>query len=100
MKSRQGLFSFIHDELREADTHQAGQWRITPIARSLRIDFPRRSGGIIWNRPAGVFVRGQGEGEARWLPIVDVTRRAQVAIWVGAAAVLLVAWLFSRGRSA
>jgi hypothetical protein len=65
----------------------------TPRSQALTIRWPK--GGFVWNRPAAVLVE-RGE-ETERIPIVDVTRVAQVALLgLGLvfmlAAVLLSVW--------
>ena len=53
---------------------------ITPQSQALSVRWPR--GGWVWNRPIAVLVEGQGGGgEAGRIPIIDVTRVAQWAMW-------------------
>jgi hypothetical protein len=98
MLSKHSLFGFVHSEVRWAQPIQAGQWTVTPVAQNLRIDFPRR-GGLIWNRPTGVLVRAPGGEKDHWLPIPDLTRRAQIAIWAGTVVIVMIASMFFRRRS-
>jgi hypothetical protein len=51
--------------------------RITPEASVLTVRLP--FGSFLWNRPRAVLV--EQAGEIKRLPITDVTRLAQVAIW-------------------
>ena len=69
---------------------------LTPVSRALTLRWPR--GGLVWNRPLGLDVeRG---GELARIPIVDVTRVAQLALFglsMLFALAGLVAWI-SGGR--
>jgi len=56
----------------------AGQVRLFPVSQALVIQVPGR-GGLVWNRPAAVGVQTPGE-EARFIPVYDYTRLAQVLI--------------------
>lgn len=53
------------------------------------------SGGVVWNRPAAVRVRDES-GETR-LPIIDVTRRRQIALY-SISLLFMVAGLLLGGR--
>jgi hypothetical protein len=53
-----------------------GDVTITPEAQALTIRLP--TGGVVWNRPSAVLIE-QGDRVAR-LPIIDITRLAQVAL--------------------
>jgi hypothetical protein len=80
------------------DPIQVGDVKITPIARALHIQLPIIKGGFIWNRPASMVVQ-TGEGEEQVMPVVDVTRLAQVLLLgVGLFGGLLIWALFRRGR--
>ncbi len=72
-----------------------GGRQIVVRSRVLRLDLPP-FGGFIWNRPSAVLVRDAG-GE-RTLPVVDVTRIAQVALLGGAAFAALLLGLSRRAR--
>jgi hypothetical protein len=97
MKPGRAVLGFLHNEIHPAPAAHWGEWTITPVARSLRIDLPARSGGIIWNRPVGVTISRAGE-EPTWQPIVDLTRLAQLAIWGAVGLVLMIAWLTTSKR--
>jgi len=66
---------------------------IKPQSRVLTARWPQ--GGWVWNRPCAVLVK-QGERERR-VPIVDVTRVAQLALY-GAAAVFTIVGLIQMIR--
>ena len=53
-----------------------GDVTVTPQSRALTIRWPR--GGLVWNRPVGILV-DRDEQTAR-IPIVDVTRMAQLGL--------------------
>jgi hypothetical protein len=76
---------------------QVGGQTITVISRSLRWLPPVGFGGIVWNRPVAVRVRS-GTVE-HLLPIVDVTRRRQVAILaLGIVGIVVLAMLTGRPK--
>ncbi len=68
--------------------------RITLEARAARLRLP--FGGLVWSRPAAVITRGPST-ETR-LPIRDLTRRAQVALYA-IALLFALAGLRARGRT-
>jgi hypothetical protein len=49
---------------------------VTPRSRALVVRLPK--GGFVWNRPTAVLV--EQDGQARRIPIVDVTRILQVGL--------------------
>jgi hypothetical protein len=59
----------------ETTTH--GDIAVTPQSRALTVRWPR--GGWVWNRPVAVLV--ERNGQERHVPIVDVTRVAQVMLY-------------------
>ncbi len=67
--------------------------RLIPFSRSLIFRSPWRHAILIWNRPAAVLVK-KDDGQDKVIPIVDVTRRWQVAMFGG---VLLSALLIGLG---
>ena len=52
--------------------------RLVPAARSFLLRLPGEYGGLVWNRPAGIRV--EDESGARWIPIIDSTRRIQLGL--------------------
>ena len=79
------LRSFIKVEKKASQPIPWGDGRITVWSRVVRINFPKQSGGLIWNRPVAVSLSSAGGGE-QVLPIRDVTRQAQ--LWLLAAGLL------------
>lgn len=67
---------------------------ITPLAQSLTLRWPR--GGLVWNRPVALLINRKGQQEQ--LPIVDVTRIAQVVLFFIFMALGLVLFLRSTRR--
>jgi hypothetical protein len=49
---------------------------VTPRSRALLVRLPK--GGLVWNRPTPVLV--ERDGQARRIPIIDVTRILQVSL--------------------
>ncbi len=73
---------FTRFETRNGDPITTGAGIITPISRALVIRTNKSGpfqGGLVWNRPVGVTVQ-TGDGQRIFVPLVDVTRVAQIAI--------------------
>lgn len=68
---------------------------VTPQSQALTVRWPR--GGWVWNRPVGVLVERGGDTER--IPIVDVTRVAQLGLY-GLALVFAIVGLvlLTKGR--
>ncbi|MDJ0752660.1 MAG: hypothetical protein QNJ45_04020 [Ardenticatenaceae bacterium] len=64
------------------------QLEVSGQAESYTVEFPY--GKAVWNRPTAVVVAQNGQSFS--YPIVDVTRIFQLAIWVIAAAAVLIIW--------
>ena len=71
------LSEFIRLENTSAEPIVVGDTRITPQAQAFSLRFP--FGGFVWNRPTAVLV--ERDGETRRIPIVDVTRVAQIVLF-------------------
>ena len=61
---------------------------VTPESQALTFRWPGRSGGYVWNRPVAVLVE-RGESVER-VPIVDLTRLAQLGIFILGVALAMV----------
>ncbi len=66
-------------ETQTGQPYYAGETKITPVSRSVRLQLPFVPGGLIWNRPVAVRVEPPGQPEET-LPIQDLTRILQVLI--------------------
>jgi hypothetical protein len=58
------------------DKVTVGDVTVTPQSRALTVRWPR--GGLVWNRPTAVLVERGDETER--IPVVDVTRMAQLGL--------------------
>ena len=67
---------------------------IVPQSRSLALRGPSR--GWVWNRPVAILVR-QGD-ETQRIPIVDVTRIAQLALFGASLIALGLAYIATRSK--
>ena len=79
------LKSMIQIERKAGKPIAWGDKRVTVWSRVVQIHLPKRSGGLIWNRPVSVSVQDAHE-DKQTLPIRDVTRQAQ--LWLSGAALL------------
>ena len=68
-----------------------GSTTVTTESQALVVRWPQ--GGWVWNRPVAITV--EADGETRRVPIVDVTRVAQVALWAASVAFVVVALALS-----
>jgi hypothetical protein len=64
-----------------------GNATVTTESQALVVRWPR--GGWVWNRPLAITI--ETDGETRRVPIVDVTRMAQVVLWAASVAFVVVA---------
>ncbi len=81
-------------ETRAGQPIHAGGRTLILFARSLRIRFPRLSGGLVWNGPASVLVQST-DGQEEILPVHDVTRRFQLCLIVLSLSTLLITTIIS-----
>jgi hypothetical protein len=58
------------------DRVTVGDVTVTPQSQALTVRWPR--GGLVWNRPVAILVE-RGE-EMERIPVVDVTRMAQLGL--------------------
>ena len=72
------LKDIIQYQTLSADPIVVGDTRVTPQTQTLSIRFP--FGGMVWNRPAAVLV--ERDDVTQRIPILDVTRVAQVVAGV------------------
>ena len=90
---------FIRLENTSAEPIVVGDTRITPQAQAFSLRFP--FGGIVWNRPTAVLV--ERDDVTQRIPIVDVTRVAQIVLFglvlsISVIITLLAAQLRARQR--
>ena len=62
---------------RTGETLTRGEVAVTPQSRALVIR--GRHGGWVWNRPVAVLV--ERDGQERRIPVLDVTRMVQLALY-------------------
>jgi hypothetical protein len=56
-----------------------GDVTVTPQSQALTVRWP--FGGFVWNRPVAILVERRGLHSAERIPIVDVTRIAQLGLF-------------------
>jgi hypothetical protein len=76
---------------------QASGQTVVPVARAVRLRLPILHGGLIWNRPVAVVVRG-ADGSEYEVPVHDVTRRVQLLVLAAGLCGSLLIWLLMRRR--
>jgi hypothetical protein len=74
---------------------QVNNLTVYPVARSYRINIPGARGGVVWNRPLAVIVE-DNQGTRQVLPVIDRTRRLQIAILGAGLVITLLTWLIFR----
>lgn len=67
----------IRWETSSGDHISVGELTVTPLSQALSVRWPH--GGWVWNRPTAVLVERHDATER--IPIVDVTRAAQVGLY-------------------
>jgi hypothetical protein len=70
------LKEMFQSQMLSGDKVTVGDVTVTPQSRALTIRWPR--GGLVWNRPVAVLVERDEQTER--IPIVDVTRMAQLGL--------------------
>lgn len=88
---------FVKVETCAGDPIQVGVSKIVPLAQVVRLQIPGWLGGVIWNRPVAVVVKSD-EDDEQIVPVVDVTRAAQLAIIGLGFFITLMVYLLNRGR--
>lgn len=88
---------YIQSETRAGEPVQVGGARIIPFARSLRLQIPGRTAGLVWNRPVSVLVQ-YADGSEKILPIYDLTRLAQLGLLTAGLLAPLLIWRARRSR--
>ncbi|MBI5031328.1 MAG: hypothetical protein HZB51_12430 [Chloroflexi bacterium] len=71
----------IQIETRWGKPIQSNGRKIIVQSRALQINLPFLNGGIVWNRPVSVLVLAE-HGPDQFIPVRDVTRIAQVLLFI------------------
>jgi hypothetical protein len=82
----------IHWKSIDGEPISSGDTIITPVAKVFAVSTPFMD--IVWNRPHAVRVQ-EGE-EVTTVPIVNVTRMAQIAIYGFGATLAIILWLVNQ----
>lgn len=88
------LKDMVKYELVSGEPTAVGDATLTPESRVLSVRWP--NGGWVWNRPVAVVVEQEGLTER--LPIVDVTRIAQVSLYGFSLFIALLTLVATLGR--
>ena len=70
---------------------RAGGRTLIPLVQTVRLKLPHITAGLVWRRPYAVLVKDAG-GEETTLPVVDVTRAAQVMILLVGVLTITIIW--------
>jgi hypothetical protein len=89
------IFNLIKFETQAGAAIPYKDVKIIPFSRALRIQIPGKTAGLIWNRPVSVATITP-DGREHVIPVRDVTRQAELALWGAGLAGSLVIWLFFR----
>ena len=90
--------SWIQVDTLAGEAIPAGDVRLIPLAQSTKVGPPGTLIGLFWDRPVAVVVRGSRGGQ-QVLPIVDITRRAQlILLGIGLLGSFLLWLAFGRQR--
>ena len=88
---------FVEVETRAGEPITVGDSKVVPLAKVAQLKIPGWFGGVIWNRPVAVVVQTEGD-EEQVVPVIDVTRVAQLAIVGSGLFIILMTWLQARRR--
>jgi hypothetical protein len=92
------LNSLISFETKTSEPVQIGNTHLRLTSQALRISLPfLKNGGLIWNRPVSVTAQAGSEME-QVLPVVDITRIVQLAVFAGSIMVGIFAMRMARRR--
>jgi hypothetical protein len=70
---------WLSSRIQSGEPIQFGSRRMVVRSHAIQLSLPFIKGGIVWNRPFALQVQ-EGDGQEQTLPVVDVTRIAQVLI--------------------
>ena len=62
---------------------RADTFTLVPFNQVVKIQIPGLTGGLIWNRPSTILARTT-DGQEFVIPVKDVTRQVQIALFGGA----------------
>lgn len=70
---------WLSSRILSSDPILFGARRMVVRSHAIQLSLPFVKGGVVWNRPFAVQVQ-EGNGQEQSLPVVDVTRIAQLLI--------------------
>jgi hypothetical protein len=82
-------------EYQAGDEIQAGDKTLLPFVKVWRLQFPGRSGGFVWSRPASLLARSP-DGQEQLIPIPDLTRRVIGSLFGACLGAIILVWLITR----
>jgi hypothetical protein len=71
--------TYFQVKKRSGEPYYSSGNKIVPLSKAYILQFPGLHGGFVWNRPVGLAVSA-GDGQEKFLPVYDVTRRIQLAL--------------------
>lgn len=77
------MAKIITREFHSGTPIQAGTFTLVPFNQVIRLRFPGLMGGLAWNRPNTILARTT-DGQEFVIPVKDVTRQVQIALFGGA----------------
>ena len=77
---------------------RSGGRTLTPQVQTVRLKIPRLTAGMIWRRPYAVLVK-YTNGEETILPVVDVTRTAQMMTLLAGVLAVSIIWYLRRSNN-
>ena len=87
----------VRISLEDGRSVRAGGRILIPQAQTVRLKLPVFKGGILWRRPYAVLVKDTG-GQETTLPVVDVTRTAQIMVLLAGVLTVTIIWLLRRSN--
>ena len=77
---------------------RAGGRTLTPQVQTVRLKLPHLTAGMLWRRPYAVVVKDT-DGEETILPVVDVTRAAQMMMLLAGVLTVSIIWYLRRSNN-
>lgn len=87
-----GIKNIIQLETQAGPKITVGDVSLTPQAQALTLRW--RGGGLVWNRPVALLI--EQDNETRRIPVVDVTRLAQISLLGSSAILTLILLILTR----
>lgn len=71
---------------------------LIPQVQTVRLKIPRFKAGMVWRRPYAVLIK-DADGEETSLPVVDVTRTAQILVLLAGVLAVTIIWFLRRSNN-